>query len=110
MNKTPVPSQKYNVYTPKIDFTWTDFDISPCTYALDYSYSIRDISTGTTDAIPGPSMLTQTNSDRTFEVLSVLIADVGIYEVIVTGTTPASMSPAYSEDLVIPLEVTNECA
>ena len=56
-------------------------------------------------------MLTQTNSDRTFEVLSNLVVDVGSYEVIVTGTTPAgTMSPAYSEELVIPLEVTNECA
>jgi len=56
-------------------------------------------------------MLTQTNSDRTFEVLSSLVADVGTYEVIVTGTTPSgTMSPAYSEDLVIPLEVANECA
>ena len=111
MTKTPVTSQKYNVYTPKIDFTWTDFDISPCTYALDYSYSLRDTSTGTTVTIPGPSMLTQTNADRTFEVSSTLVADVGTYEVIVTGTTPAAtMSPAYSEDLVIPLEVANECA
>ena len=111
MVKTPVVSQKYNVYTPKIDFTWTYFDISPCTYALDYSYSLRDTSTGTTVAIPGPSMLTQTNSDRTFEVLSNLITDVGTYEIIVTGTTPAgTMSPAYSEDLMIPLEVANECA
>ena len=56
-------------------------------------------------------MLTQTNSDHTFEVLSNLVADVGTYEVIVTGTTPAgTMSPAYSEDLVIQLEVANECA
>ena len=68
MIKTPVASQKYNVYTPKIDFTWTDFDISPCTYVLDYSYSLRDTITGTSVAIPGPSMLTQTNADRTFEV------------------------------------------
>jgi len=111
MVKTPVMSQKYNVYTPKIDFTWTYFDISPCTYVLDYSFSLRDTSTGTTVAIPGPTMLTQTNSDRTFEVLSNLITDVGTYEIIVTGTTPAgTMSPAYSEDLVIPLEVANECA
>ena len=37
--------------------------------------------------------------------------DVGLYEVIVTGTTPAGkMSPTYSEDLLIDLEVTNECA
>ena len=35
---------------------------------------------------------------------------MGTYEVIVTGKTPAGMSPAYSEDLVIPLEVANECA
>ena len=56
-------------------------------------------------------MLTQTNSYHTFEVLSNLVADVGNYEVIVTGTTPAgTMSPAYSEDLVIQLEVANECA
>ena len=38
-------------------------------------------------------------------------SNVGVYEVIVTGMTPAgTMVIPYSEDLLIDLEVTNECA
>ena len=79
MFKTPVAAQSYNVYTPKIDFAWTDFDILPCTYSLDYSYALLNTVTGTSIPIPGPTMLTQTNLDRTFEVYSTDAVDVGVY-------------------------------
>ena len=79
MFKTPVDPQLYNVYTPKIDFDWDDFNILPCTYGLDYSYALLNTATGTSVTIPGPSMLTQTNLDRTFEVYSVDALDVGVY-------------------------------
>lgn len=55
-------------------------------------------------------MLSQSNSDHTFHVYSTDPLDVGLYEVIVTGTTPAGkMVIPYSEDLVINLEVVNAC-
>ena len=55
-------------------------------------------------------MITQTNGDRTFQIYSIDPLDVGVYEVIVTGTTPAGkMAVPYSDDLFINLEVTNEC-
>lgn len=108
---TSVAAQTYTVYTPSIDFSWTDFDASPCPYTLDYSYSLKNTITGTTVAIPGPTMLTQSNSDKTFTVYSTDTSDVGTYELTITGTTPSgTMSPSFSQDLIIDLTVDNNCA
>ena len=66
--------------------------------------------TSAVTVVPGPTMLSQSNTDHTFHVYSVDPLDVGTYEVIVTGTTPAgTMVVPYAEDLLIDLEVTNEC-
>ena len=43
---------KYIIYTPQLDFTWADFDISPCTYGLDYTYSLYDTVSLVTYPIP----------------------------------------------------------
>ena len=110
MVKQPVPDQKHIIYTPKISFYWVDFDISPCVYPLDYTYSLRNTVTGAVTTVPGPTMITMLNADLTFEIESVDPNDVGTYEVIVTGTTPTgTMAVPYSEDLIINLELTNDC-
>ena len=57
-------------------------------------------------------MLTQTNGDRTFEIYSTDLLDLGMYEIIVRGTTETGkMAPNadFTEDLIIPLVVTNDC-
>ena len=53
LTTTSVTAQYYNVYTPQIQFSHTDFVQTPdCLYTLVYTYEIEDLATGTVTPLP----------------------------------------------------------
>ena len=79
-------AQSYNIYTPQIQFSFAEFVQTPaCGYTLDYTFWIKDSSTGVYSALP--SFIS--HSDKTFTVASTSPSDVTNYQVVVRGSAPS---------------------
>ena len=105
LTTTPVVAQNYDVFTPQIQFAFVEFDQTPaCAYSLDYTFWVKDISTGAYSSLP--SFITE--STKTFTVESTNLSDVALYQVIARGSVPSGY-PAYQDELIISLDVANGC-
>lgn len=74
-----------------------------CAYTLDYSFKIKDASSNYSNL---PSFITQ--YANTFTVSSNIPADVGSYDIAMIGSVPVGY-PAFNDDLIIKLVVSNGC-
>ena len=99
--------QVYILYTALITFSWQDFvQVPNCGYTLTYAYYLEDKSDGSRTALP----VDVVQSGNDFNVYSTDPSFEGNYYVVVEATTPASyMNPVLTEELLIDLEVTNDC-
>ena len=105
LSMTAVTAQSYNVYTPSITFSHVDFIQTPaCGYTLDYTYQIKAAGP-TYSALPAGLI---TESSKTFTVSSTDPTDVGSYDISVIGAVPSGY-PAYQDELIISLTVSNGC-
>ena len=102
--RASVADQAYNIYTPSIQFSFTEFVQTPdCQYALDYTFQIKD-SSGTYTTLPGFI----TESSKTFTVMSNDPADAGDYQVAVIAAVPTGY-PAFQDELIVNLTVKTGC-
>ena len=104
LGKAPVADQAYNIYTPQIQFAYTEFVQTPaCLYTLDYTYQIKD-SGGVYSALP----VFVAELTKQFTVVSSDPLIVASYHVSITGAVPATY-PAFSSELLIKLDMNNGC-
>ena len=105
MTSTPVFKQFYGVHAPELSFSADFFTMTPsaCGYTLDYEIRLYDQATNS--YLPMPTWLTNTG-DLDFSVQSFDPTIVGDYQISIIGSVPTDfMSPAYSEELIIDLNV-----
>ena len=109
LQQQPVPYQFYNVYTPSFTFAASLFTQIPnCGYTLEYSIKLKDMNTGAYE--PLPAWIVVNTSSLAFSVQTNEPAKVGIYQISIFGSVPITyMNPTLSEELIIILNVRNEC-
>lgn len=102
-----MPEQLYDVYTPAINFTATDFvQIPDCGYSLNYTTQIKKHDDS---YMPLPSWLTVTGF-LSFGVFTNDPTTLGIYQLSIIGSVPSNyMNPVYSKELIINVKVNLGC-
>ena len=78
--------------------------IPACEYALDYTFWVRDSTTGVYSTLP--SFVTEL--DKTFTVVSTDPSGANIYQVVARANVPSGY-PVFEEELIINLAVSNAC-
>lgn len=108
LDQTPLPIQKYDIYTPAIQFSTVDFVQTPdCGYLLEYEIRIKDVLTGT--YTPVPAFISQPGF-LSFDVFTDVPTDIGVYQISIIARVPAMfMDPVYEEELLIELQVNDGC-
>ena len=73
---TAVSAQYYDIYTPQIQFSFSEFVQTPaCAYSLVYTFWVFDSGTGNYSSLP--SFISE--SAKTFTVVSTNPANVALY-------------------------------
>lgn len=108
MQQQPLPDQFYNVYTPPINFATTLFTMTPnCGYTIEYVVKLKNMVTGAYTPLPAWIV---NSSNLAFSVQTNNPFDIGVYQISIIGSVPlAYMNPTYSEELLILLNVRNDC-
>ena len=108
MQYQALPEIFYNVYTPTYSFATALFTMTPaCGYNLMYEIKLKNIFTGVYR--PLPSWLVNTG-DLAFSVQTNDSDNVGVYLISIIGRVPKEyMDPAYSKELIVVLNVGNDC-
>lgn len=106
---TPQPKITYNIYYALKSFTVASFTQSPqCGYPIDYQVQIKDPFTGTYSPVD-PAWLTSPTL-LAFEVETSDPSLVGLYQLSIIGTVSDTFQAvAYSEELLIEIELNNVC-
>ena len=105
LTRAVVSDQYYDVYTPEIQFSFTEFvQIPACDYTLDYTYWVIDSTHVVYSALP--TFISEL--DKTFTVVSTSSSDVALYEIVVRGSVPSGY-PVFKDELIINLNVANGC-